>query len=353
MSRRIRLYKISMTPTQISLLAATLLLAVGSCASWDDEASMPLDTTTLEISRPGLAIAPVLGAPIDASARLTEIISNAAKARGVPLARDNQAAGFDYVLEGTASAQQTPQGTVIAFAWDLTDANGIRQRRFVDTQVVPTRSPQVAWSEAGNVSLSKVAAQVADELAGFYGQQMALVAPAVMPADDGTPYGTASSITTASLPPSAPPQQQAPVELTGPITLHMRDVAGEPKATAPVLGAALRTALQAKGAHFVAAPEPGILLVTGSMVVRPSSAGGDMVTLQWDVTRAGGAPVGSIVQERLFGAGELETQWGLAGIAAADDAARAVYALVAPDRDTRATSAALKELRGFTPPDAN
>jgi hypothetical protein len=108
----------------------------------------------------------------------------------------------------------------------------------------------------------------------------------------------------------------------------------------------------------VAAPEPGVLLVTGSMVVRPSSAGGDMVTLQWDITRSGGAPVGSVMQERLFGPGELETGWAAAGPEAAADAVRAVYALVSPThdtsgRDTRATAAALKELRGFTSPDTN
>ena len=332
-----------MTPVRSICVAALALLATASCGTWGDEAENPVDVTTLNIARPGLAVAPIIGAPIEANARLTETISNAAAARGVPLARDNQAAGFDYVLEGTASARQTPQGTVLAFAWDLTDADGIRQHRFVDTQIVPTRSPEVAWSSAGNASLSQVAMQVADELAGFYGQQAALNVP-----------GGASGITTAALPPTGTPspQQQAPVDLTGPITLHLREIAGEPKSSQPVLGAALRRAFQSKGANLLAAPEPGILLVTGSMVVRPSSAGGDMVTLQWDITRAGGAPVGSIVQERLFEPGQIATAWNEAAPAAAQDAARAVYALVSPDRDTKARTAALRELRGFTAPDA-
>lgn len=332
-----------MTPLRSICVAAIALLATASCGTWGDEAENPIDVTTLNITHPGLAVAPIIGAPIEANARLTQIISNAAAARGVPLARDNQAAGFDYVLEGTASSRQTPQGTVLAFAWDLTDADGIRQHRFVDTQIVPTRSPEVAWSNAGNASLSQVAIQVADELAGFYGQQAALNVP-----------GGASAITTAALPPSGTPQSQqpAPVDLTGPITLHLRQIAGEPKSSQPILGPALRQAFQSKGANLLAAPEPGILLVTGSMVVRPSSAGGDMVTLQWDVTRAGGAPVGSIVQERLFDPGQLTTAWSEAGPAAAEEAVRAVYALVSPDRDTRAKTAALRELRGFTSPDA-
>jgi len=332
-----------MTPVRSICVAAMALLATASCGTWGDEAENPLDVTTLDFARPGLAVAPVIGAPVDASTRLTEIISNAAMARGVPLARDNQAAGFDYVLEGTASARQTPGGTVLAFAWDLTDADGIRQHRFIDTQIVPTRSPDVAWSAAGNASLSQVAMQVADELAGFYGQRAALNVP-----------GGASTITTAALPPTGalPTQQAAPVDLTGPITLHLRQIAGEPKSAQPILGPALRRAFQSKGANLLAAPEPGILLVTGSMVVRPSSAGGDMVTLQWDVTRAGGAPVGSIVQERLFEPGQMNTAWAEAGAAAAEDAVRAVYALVSPDRDTKAKTAALRELRGFTSPDA-
>lgn len=336
-----------MTPVRSICVAAMALLATASCGTWGDEAENPVDVTTLNVARPGLAVAPIIGAPVDASARLTEIISSAASARGVPLALDNMAAGFDYVLEGTASARQTPQGTVLAFAWDLTDANGIRQHRFIDTQIVPTRSPQVAWSTAGNASLSRVAMQVADELAGFYGQQAVL-------ANAGTYVGDASSITTAALPPTGAPSAPAPapVDLTGPITLHLREVAGEPKSAQPILGPALRRAFQNKGANLLAAPEPGILLVTGSMVVRPSSAGGDMVTLQWDVTRAGGAPVGSIVQERLFAPGQINAGWTQAAPAAAEEAVRAVYALVSPDRDTKAKTAALRELRGFTSPDA-
>ncbi|GAA6155002.1 hypothetical protein NBRC116588_04750 [Pyruvatibacter sp. HU-CL02332] len=336
-----------MTPVRSICVAAMALLATASCGTWGDEAENPVDVTTLDVARPGLAVAPIIGAPVDASARLTEIISSAASARGVPLAMDNMAAGFDYVLEGTASARQTPQGTVLAFAWDLTDANGIRQHRFIDTQIVPTRSPQVAWSTAGNASLSKVAMQVADELAGFYGQQAVL-------ANAGTYVGDTSMITTAALPPTGAPSAPAPapVDLTGPITLHLREVAGEPKSAQPILGPALRRAFQSKGANLLAAPEPGILLVTGSMVVRPSSAGGDMVTLQWDVTRAGGAPVGSIVQERLFAPGQINTAWTQAAPAAAEEAVRAVYALVSPDRDTKAKTAALRELRGFTSPDA-
>lgn len=329
-----------MTSARSIATAAILLLVTASCGTWGDVAENPVDITALDIARPGLAVAPVIGAPLDASARLTADIANAAAARGVPLARDNQAAGFDYVLEGTASSRQTDQGTILAFAWDLTDADGIRRHRFVDTQLVPTRSAAVAWSSAGSASLARVTAQVADELSVFYGQHAALTG--------------ASLITTAALPPTTPPQRPAePVTLTGPITLHLRDIAGEPRSTPPVLAAALRRAFQDKGANLLAAPEPGILLVTGSMVVRPSSAGGDMVTLQWDVTRAGGAPVGSILQERLFAPGEFNTTWNQAGIAAANDAARAVYALVSPNSGSRATTAALKELRGFTSPESN
>jgi len=338
-----------MTPLRSLLTATALLLATASCGSWDswsDEAENPVDTTALEIARPGLAVAPIIGVPIDASARLTDRITNAAVSRGVPMATDNRAAGFDYVLEGTASARQTDQGTVLAFAWDLTDADGIRRHRFIDTQLVPTRSPDVAWSAAGEASLTQVASAVANELAGFYAQQAALTG--------------ASPITTAALPDAAAatPAPPAPVELTAPVTLHLRSVAGEPRSAPAVLAPALRRAFLDKGANLVAAPEPGVLLVTGSMVVRPSSAGGDMVTLQWDITRSGGAPVGSVMQERLFGPGELETGWAAAGPEAAADAVRAVYALVSPThdtsgRDTRATAAALKELRGFTSPDTN
>ncbi|MEQ8747858.1 hypothetical protein [Pyruvatibacter sp.] len=333
------------------VVAFALLIAVASCAPWGDQASMPMDATPLEIARPGLAVAPVIGVPIEASERLTQTITNAAAARGLPLARDNQAAGFDYVLEGTASARQTADGTVIAFAWDLTDADGIRHHRFIDTQLVPTRTPEAAWSTAGNAALSQVAMKAADQLAGFYGRQAGL-----FPATDADRITTAALTSPAQTPAPTPanaPTQPTPIKLEGPLTLHLREVAGEPRTSTPVLGPALRAALQTKGANLVAAPEPGIMLVTGSMVVRPSSTGGNMVTLQWDVTRAGGAPVGSIVQERMFGAGELETTWESAGVEAASDAARAVYALVSPDRDTRATTAALNELRGFTPPDAN
>jgi len=334
-----------MTPLRSLITASALLLATASCGSWGDVAENPVDETALDIARPGLAVAPVIGAPMDAGARLARSISNAAAARGVPLAEDNRAAGFDYVLEGTASARQTPQGTVLAFAWDLTDADGIRRHRFIDTQVVPTRSPDVAWSAAGQASMTEVASAVANELASFYTRHAMLTG--------------ASPITTAALPPSGQPAPApAPVALTPPVTLHLRNVAGEPKSAPAVLAPALRRAFLDKGANLVAAPEPGILLITGSMVVRPSSAGGDMVTLQWDVTRAGGAPVGSIMQERLFGPGELESGWPAAGPQAAADAVRAVYALVSPThnaqgRDTRATTAALKELRGFTSPDSN
>lgn len=327
-------------------LALGLLLGLGSCDTWEEAGTMPVDASGLAIATPGLAVAPVIGAPDAASDRLTSTIAEAARARGVRLAEDNRAAGFDYVLEGTASARQTPQGTVIAFAWDLTDADGIRQHRFVDTQIVPTRAPDVAWGPAGNASLQRVAQDVAAELESFYGARMALAPPRA---------GDAARVTTAALSPAGEPEEApaAPLALTGPLTIHLRQVAGEPRMAAPVLGAALRSALQRRGAHLVAAPEPGALVLTGAMVVRPTSGGGDIVTLDWTVARADGTPLGDVVQERIFAPGRLAAEWEAAGAAAADDAARAVFQLVSPERDNAAASAALRELRGFTPPEAN
>ncbi len=320
-------------------LSLTLLLAVGSCTSWEDEAAMPADDE-LAIVRPGLAVAPIVGTPMAASDRLTAQIAREAQGKGIRLAGDNPA-GFDYVLEGTASARQTERGTVIAFAWDLTDAEGIRQHRFLDTQVVPTRSPEVAWGPAGEASLAAVADDVAEELAKFYGARMALA-----PVADET-------ITTAAIPPAAREDRSplAPVSLTGPVNVHLRQVAGEPKSASPVLGAALRAALQREGAHLVAAPEPGAVLVAGSVTSQPASGGSALVKVEWNVTNANGEEIGAIVQERLFTESELTDGWAEAAIQAADDAARGVFDLVSPERDSRKATATLKELRGFTPPE--
>ena len=341
-------------------LAAALLLAVASCGTWEAPGQMPPDDSGLALATPGLAVAPVIGAPLTASEQLARAIAQEAKLRGVHLAEDNRAAGFDYVLEGTASAQQTPQGTVIAFAWDLTDADGIRQHRFVDTQIVPTRSPEVAWGPAGEASLAAIAGEVADELEGFFGARMALAPDGGALAPDGGARprqmagAAAAPITTASLPGTSPPAAgtPAPVDLTGPLAIHVRQVAGEPRVATPVLEAALRAALWRKGAHLVASPEPGVVLMTGSVVIRPAPDNGDLVSLDWSVTLADGTPLGDIVQERIFAPGSLAGEWETAGTAAAEDAARALFQLVSPERDNAAATAALRELRGFTPPEA-
>jgi len=325
-----------MTGALRCLLTAILLVAAAGCARQIDGTAPA--SAAAPAAPPSFAIAPVTGAPADASARLVELISDAAADQGLPVIAGDQATGAAYVLEGITSTRQTPQGTAIAFAWDLSDANGIRQLRVVDTQFVASPSPDAAWEAENHAALSRAAEQVAVELAGFYG------APAA-PAANTVAQGSAAPATTA--------RQSSPVHLTGPVKVHVRDVAGEPKASRPVLERALRAALLAEGAHLVVAPEPGAVLVSGSMVVRPSSAGGDMVTLQWDVARPNGAAVGSIVQERLFGTGRLTGAWSTAGSEAADDAARAILVLLSPNRDTAPVTAPPLQLRGFTAPDTN
>lgn len=329
-------------------MAALLLLLPASCGPWELPDQMPADDATLASPVPAVAIGPIAGAPPAARERLARALAERARKRGIPLAvTASSPDGAPLTLEGTASARQTSRGTVIAMAWDLKNADGIRQHRFIETRTVPTRTPEAAWGPAGEAFLDAVVDAVASQLRDFYVAQLGLEPPEPVSRIAGAP---ASGITTASLPAAA--DAGAPVRLTAPVALHLRPVAGEPRGT-QVLAAALAAALRRQGAHLLAAPAPGAVVVSGAMVVAPGPRETDHVALDWQVARADGTPLGEVVQTRLFAAGRLAEAWPAAGAEAAQAAAEGIMALVSPEGDNPAALTALRELRGFTPAEAN
>ncbi|MBL8580980.1 MAG: hypothetical protein JNL61_01975 [Rhizobiaceae bacterium] len=116
-----------------------------------------------------IRLTPVVGAPVEASAPLTERLTEQARARGIQLAGDANAAPA-LVLKGYFSALTENGTTTVIYVWDVYDEAGARLHRITGQQSGPS-GKQEGWSSVPPATMRTIADQTIDAFAAWAGGQ--------------------------------------------------------------------------------------------------------------------------------------------------------------------------------------
>lgn len=252
-----------------------------------------------DLSRPGsLRIEPLSGAPWRPAEQLGTLLTDAAQARLLPVARDPRALST-YTVKGAATAGAGPGGTLVVVVLDVLGPGGTRVHRIVKETSLDTPPTSISRQ-----TLERIAAETANDLDAWY-------RTAEAPRENAD-LKTGSTDRTAA---------QTPVYLVA--------VGKTPSDGGQALAAALRAALERKstGAHLTHA-----YVVRGSVTTADAREGYTSVRIDWTVKTLDGAPLGLVSQQSDLPHGAIETGWDAIAQTTADAAADGVLELVAPPK---------------------
>lgn len=174
---------------RLPFLAASFLAAVlvSSCTKTQDvlepsaiAASPPSDTgmapsstastsgaplTSAVAARTRLRLDPIVGAPVEAAAPLTERLATHARSLGIGVAGSTDAT-TTHVLKGYFSVMTEGSDTTVVYVWDIYDASGNRVHRINGQQRVPAKGGQ-GWSSVSVETMQQIADVTVDQFAGW------------------------------------------------------------------------------------------------------------------------------------------------------------------------------------------
>jgi hypothetical protein len=168
------------------LAVILLACALGGCVeTMDSLQTASIDDGQHPKVRPGVspsgatvAIASVEGPPPALVARFTDQLAAAAVSRAIVTA-DPQTA--DYLVRGYLTAYAVPEGTAIAYVWDVFDSQKRHTQR-VDDTIMLKGSASDPWSLADDAVIASVAGKSADDLAAYLSNTPEALAAAAQPA---------------------------------------------------------------------------------------------------------------------------------------------------------------------------
>jgi hypothetical protein len=224
----------------------------------------------------GVAIAPVIGTPPVAAAKLPGALARALLKHDIP-ASDKTASLNSYQLFGRV-AEVTPRDgkRSLAGLWRLYDAKGrtVGER----TVLIPLASAKPAGHAAIDAAIEQLAAASADRLAPLLEDDMPTVQPGAK-------------------------QPAGPRIAIGAIT-------GAPGDGATALTRALAAVLRRDGIVIVGKGGAADLDITGTVRLTPVPGGKQHVALVWRVSRPGGGEIGTVGQQNDVSRGTLDGPWG-------------------------------------------
>ncbi len=115
--------------------------------------------------KPGkLAVAPIIGAPLNVATPLAHRMNDDAKARGVDLAAAGENAA--YVMKGYFSVLAENNQTTVLYVWDVLDASGNRLHRIQGQEKVAGAAPD-SWSVVPASTMEAIADRTMQEYAAW------------------------------------------------------------------------------------------------------------------------------------------------------------------------------------------
>jgi len=262
-------------------------------------------------SSPKVAIAPIIGAPENVTAQLTQALVVAGKERNLSLTPGTS--GGDYTLRGYLLAAPERSGSKISYIWDVTDTKGARVTRVSGEEIVSKGSRSNPWSGVDATVIRSIAGKTASKLAAeLPGGRSSSSTPVAAAAPSAT------AATTAAARPAAPKPQGV---LVAPVD-------GAPGDGRRSLTTALKKKLYADGIKLANGTTSNVYTVKGTVKLTSASGGKENIRIDWQVLDPSGKRLGTVSQQNTIPKGSLNGPWGAIADAAAGAAADGIIKLL-------------------------
>jgi hypothetical protein len=278
-----------------------------------------------------IAIAPIVGAPPEIAAQMTDALVVAGKDRKLTLLPSG--GKVTYTLRGYLIASSEKQGAKISYIWDVTDAQGARVTRVSGDEIIAKRAGSDPWSVVDAAAIRSIAGKTTSQIAASMpkGRSSAPVIAAASPSSGSSSTSaissptapttaTAAATTTAASPSRAPAPKAAGV-LVQPVT-------GAPGDGQRSLTVALKKRLYAGGVKLANGTSVNVYMVKGIVKLSDASGGKQSIRIDWQVLDPNGKKLGTVSQQNTIPRGSLNGPWGAIADAAAGAAANGIIKLL-------------------------
>lgn len=292
-------------------LAALALACLSGCGGGSSMSGLLSGASGIFGSSPKVAIAPIIGAPENVTAQLTQALVVAGKERNLSLTPGTS--GGDYTLRGYLLAAPERSGSKISYIWDVTDTKGARVTRVSGEEIVSKGSRSNPWSGVDATVIRSIAGKTASKLAAeLPGGRSSSSTPVAAAAPSAT------AATTAAARPAAPKPQGV---LVAPVD-------GAPGDGRRSLTTALKKKLYADGIKLANGTTSNVYTVKGTVKLTSASGGKENIRIDWQVLDPSGKRLGTVSQQNTIPKGSLNGPWGAIADAAAGAAADGIIKLL-------------------------
>lgn len=328
----------ALRPVALLTLGAVLILNLAACGSnstnTNAELNQPL-TNAQPATKP-VAIASIIGAPADVSAKLSDKLAASAKGKNVNIV---PAANAEFTVNGFLVAAPDKKGTKLSYIWDVADKAGKRVKRIKGDEIVEKKNAGDPWGAIDDAALEKVAGLTATELHAWLappaapaaGVPVAGAKPATEPAVTSSTAALTQANPAAEKPKAVKAAVQAkPESPAGPAIVVVTPVTGAPGDGQTSLANAMKKHLASRGVKVSDSQAAGAYSVRGVVEMGPAADGQQPITIRWLVIDPSGKQLSNaVVQRNKVEQGSLDAAWGqVADIAAG--AAAAELAKIVP-----------------------
>jgi hypothetical protein len=275
-----------------------------------------------------IAIAPIIGAPPEIAAQMTDALVAAGKERKLTLLPAGDKA--TYTLRGYLIASSEKQGAKISYIWDLTDAQGGRAARVSGDEIIAKRAGSDPWSVVDAAAIRSIAGKTTSQIAASMPRGRA-PSPAVAEAPSSSTSGVsppgAAATTTATATAAAPasPAREPAPKSAG---VLVQPVTGAPGDGQRSLTIALKKRLYAGGVKLANGTAVNVYMVKGIVKLSDASGGKQSIRIDWQVVDPTGKKLGTVSQQNTIPRGSLNGPWGAIADAAAGAAADGIIKLL-------------------------
>lgn len=155
----------AVAPPQAPAAANTPATAAPPAAATTAPAAAPTTTATVA-GRTRLQIAPIVGAPVEAAAPLTERLNQRARTHGIALAGSADQTAT-HVLKGYFSTMSEGGQTTVIYVWDVYDPAGNRLHRINGQMKAASAGGAEGWAALPPATMQAIADSTVDQLSAW------------------------------------------------------------------------------------------------------------------------------------------------------------------------------------------
>lgn len=153
-------------PPQAAAAANTPATAAPPAAATTVPTAATPTTTATVAGKTRLQIAPIVGAPVEAAAPLTERLNQRARAHGIALAGSADQTAT-HVLKGYFSTMTEGAQTTVIYVWDVYDPAGNRLHRINGQMKAASAGGAEGWAAVPPATMQAIADSTVDQLSAW------------------------------------------------------------------------------------------------------------------------------------------------------------------------------------------